>query len=52
MKPAIMAVNHAGFPYSSKVATSCIEAPSFGVNVIHIHIDAPHGAQVKGCDEM
>jgi hypothetical protein len=52
MKPTIMAVIHAGFPYSSKVATSCIEAPSVGVNVIHIHIDALPGPQVKGCHEM
>src|SRR5665809_19256 len=40
-KPTIVAVIHAGFPYSSRVATSCIGgSPSFGVNVIHIYIDA------------
>jgi hypothetical protein len=48
MKPTIMAVIHAGFPYSSKVATKCIGAPSFGVNVIHIHIDALALSRVKG----
>src|SRR5262245_61190714 len=48
-----MAVIHPSFPYSSKVATSCIEAPSIGVNVNHIHIDAlppPRSRAVIKCD--
>src|SRR5262245_40789444 len=47
-KPTIMAVIHAGFPYSSKVATSCIVGPSRFVNVIHIHIDAPPLSRGQG----